>query len=125
MKSTPTSSDLKTEKQGVRLAVMVFFVMPLVLLCEWQWYEWRDRAVESSQPIGYVRGAIGDGASMMVEVADSPNPTPGASSLSHVFYPLKTPRVIKQGEALTLQVRKSGKRFLCDAAGENCSETSK
>lgn len=94
----------------VMLALLSLPAMLLVI----DWVEhWGDAEVVSSQPIGALQRLTvqrGFGAGLVIETELG-------------FYPLRGSASIAKGTPLVLELRGSGKRYVCDTSRSLCLET--
>jgi len=108
--STPADSRL-----GNWLLILGVLVLPLGIAAVATWDEVRTRQVESVQPIGALQrmGTTGgwDGK-VVVETEQG-------------FYPLDAAITLAKGTGLTLETRRSGRRYVCDVARTLCVQTTR
>lgn len=106
----------RLDDNASELAALLVFALtiPIGWALWWGWTEWMDRQVESSQPIGTVLrvGSAGSFSGSVVLETESG------------FYPLGKAITVAKGTALVLELRRSGRRFVCDVPRRLCVQTS-
>ena len=88
----------------------------------WVWGAWRERQVESMEPIGTLHSmTAGSGwrGGSVIEV----HAIPDNGSIETRFYPLDEPMAATQGTPLILETRANGELFICDAQRQACVRT--
>ena len=101
-------------RQSGSVAAGVLLVLAIAaLLGAAGWLAWQlaiGHRVVGSESIGTLQGVLGGGGDRVAMVLET----------SRGFYPLQEPVALPKGVALVLQVRRNGRRFICDAAGVSC-----
>ena len=101
-------------RQSGSVYVGVMLVLATTLLVgATGWLGWQlviGRRVVASESIGTLQGVLGGGGDRVAMVLET----------SRGFYPLQEPVALPKGVALVLQVRRNGRRFICDAGGVRC-----
>ncbi len=113
--SRTLSPARKAPVWSLMLASVVIVAAPLCLLVWAVFQVWGNEDVESSQPIGNLvhMSPTGNGSGSVVIQTDQG------------FLPLHKAVAIRTGTPLVLEVRATGRRYVCDRARTLCVETSK
>ena len=118
MKPAQAMTAVKAGDQcgGVVLAVMALLFMPALIFIAVNLFELLgDADVVARQPIGQVlRMSAAGGFSERIVLETTGN-----------FYPLQGVASIAKGEVLTLELRRSGRRYVCNVTRTLCLETSR
>ena len=111
-----TAAKAGVQRGGVVIAFMFLMLMPLVVLFAVDSLGGlRNADVVARQPLGSVlrmSAAGGFSERLVVETAQG-------------FYPLRGVASIAKGEVLTLELRRSGRRYVCNVTRSLCLETTR
>ena len=111
-------TPVKDEGQGVGVvfSVLALLLLPLLILYGDDWFDFQGNAdIVSRQPIGSVlRMSAASGLSEHVVIETQEG-----------FHPLLGTAGIAKGTPLFLEIRGSGRRYVCDAPRRLCLETTR